>query len=185
LNPARCAFAGAAQVVERAGRVGQGRRSSLPRLGALAAAALLSGCGFTFFGLFGEDKSIQTRAIEFEVAQGANQDSPIALDIVYVHDEQMVPLLLQMTAHDWFQKRGQMTQAFPTGFELASYEVVPGQKGPTAAVTGKTKDAIAAFLFANYASDGTHRARLDALEHPVIELGAKDFTVLPARTASR
>ena len=150
--------------------------------GALFGAVLLSGCGFTFFGLFGDDKSIQTRAIEIEVAQGANQDSPIAIDVVDIHDEQMVPLLLQMTAHDWFQKRNQIAQAFPTGFDLASFEVVPGQKGPSEEVPSKSKSAIAAFVFANYAADGTHRARIDALKHAFIELGSKDFSVQPAPT---
>jgi type VI secretion system protein len=151
-------------------------------LSVVVGALLLSGCGFTFFGLFGDDKAIATRAIEIDVAQGANQDSPIAVDIVYVHDEQMVPLLLQMTARDWFQKRRQVSQSFPAGFDLASFELVPGQKGPVEEVPSTAKSAIAAFVFANYAADGTHRARIDALKRAVIELGSTDFSVQPAPT---
>lgn len=169
---------------QHAGEIGQGRRrGSALGLGALVGAALLAGC--SFFGLFGDDKSIHTRFIEFEVAQGANQDSPIAVDIVYVYDQQLVPLLVQMTAHDWFQKRGQIAQAFPTGFDLASVEVVPGQQGPTETVPRKARQAIAAFVFADYASDGTHRARIDGIERALVALGDKDFAILPPRTAAR
>jgi len=150
----------------------------VPALSALVVAAVLAGCG-------GGDKPIQTRLIEFEVAQGANQDSPIALDIVYVYDQQLVAQLVQMTAQDWFQKRGQIRQAFPAGFDLASFEVVPGQKGPIEAVPPKSTKAIAAFVFANYASDGTHRARIDALDRFFIALGDKDFVVMPPRTAAK
>lgn len=158
--------------------IGPGRRSSAPAASVLLAAALLAGCGSS-------DKPINTRVIEFEVAQGANQDSPIAIDIVYVFDPQLVAQLVQMTAHDWFQKRGQIRQAFPTGFDLASFEVVPGQRGPIEAVPPKSSQAIAAFIFASYSSEGTHRARIDGLDRFFIALGDKDFAILPPRTAAK
>jgi type VI secretion system protein len=148
------------------------------RLAAILVLALLAACG-------GGPKTIQTRLIEFEVAQGANQDSPIAIDIVYVYDPQLVAQLTQMTAGDWFQKKSQVRQAFPTGFDVASFEVVPGQKGPIESVPPKSREAIAAFVFANYASEGTHRARIDELEHSLIALGDKDFVVLPPKEAKQ
>lgn len=147
----------------------------------LVAAALLAGCGL--FG--GSDKGIQSRVIEFEVAQGANQDSPIAVDLVYVFDPQLVPQLTQMTAHDWFDKKSQVRQAFPNGFNVTSIEVVPGQKGPVEAVSPKASQAVAAFVFANYASAGTHRARVDGLERFFIALGDKDFVILPPKEAQK
>ena len=163
-----------------AGLVWRGRPAAT-LAGLVIATALLAGC--SVFG--GSDKPIQSRLIEFEVAQGANQDSPIALDIVYVYDPQLVAQLTQMTAHDWFQKRDQVRQAFPTGFDLASYEVVPGQKGPIEQVPPKASQAIAAFVFANYATDGTHRARVDGLERFFIALGDKDFVIVPPKQAQK
>jgi type VI secretion system protein len=159
------------------GASGPGTRPALPLLGVLLVVALLTGCG--------GDKGIESRVIEFQVAQGANQDSPIAVDIVYVYDPQLVAQLTQMTAHDWFEKRGQIRQAFPTGFDLASFEVVPGQRGPIESVPPKSSQATAAFVFANYASDGTHRARIDGLSVFTVALGDKDFTILPPRTAAQ
>lgn len=155
------------------------RGSPARRLGALLVVALLAGCGGA------SDKPIQSRLIEFAVAQGANQDSPIAVDIVYVYDPQLVAQLTQMTARDWFQKRDQIRQAFPTGYDLTSYEVVPGQKGPIETVPPKSSQAIAAFIFANYASDGTHRARVDGLERFFIALGDKDFVIQPPQEAKK
>ena len=169
----------------RAGRRGGGGRIARKRRAAsrccvLLAAALVTGCG-----VFGGDKPIQSRVIEFEVAQGANQDSPIAIDIVYVYDQQLVSQLTQMTAHDWFQKRSQVRQAFPTGFDVASFEVVPGQKGPIEAVPPKASQAVAAFVFANYSSEGTHRARVDGLDHFFIALGDKDFVIKPPQQQAK
>lgn len=158
-------------------RIGR-KPAATARLAAILVLGLLAGCG-------GGDKTIQSRLIEFEVAQGANQDSPIAIDIVYVFDPQLVPQLTQMTARDWFQKKSQVRQAFPTGFDVASFEVVPGQKGPIESVPSKSRDAIAAFVFANYASEGTHRARIDALEHCLIALGDKDFVMQSAKEAKQ
>ena len=155
------------------------RRSAIPELAVVALMALLAGCGSS------GDKPIASRVIEFEVAQGANQDSPIAVDIVYVYDPQLVAQLTQMTAHDWFQKKGEVRQAFPTGFDVTSLEVVPGQKGPVEAVSAKASKAIAAFVFANYASQGTHRARVDRLERFFIALGDKDFTILTPKEAKQ
>ncbi len=149
-------------------------------MGVLAGAVLLAGCS-----LFGGGKTIQSRVIEFQVAQGANQDSPIAVDIVYVYDPQLVPQLTQMTAHDWFQKKSQVRQAFPNGFDVTSLEVVPGQKGPIEAVSPKASQAIAAFVFANYFSEGTHRARVDGLERFFIALGDKDFVITPPQEAQK
>ena len=136
---------------------------------------LLSGCGL--FGSSGPDP-IQTRLITFQVAQTANQDAPIAVDIVYVRDPQLIPQLSQMTARDWFQKRSAIRQAFPAGFDLTSRELVPGQKAPDEEIKDPTTDAIAAFVFANYSSEGTHRARVDALERISIALGDKDFSIM-------
>jgi type VI secretion system protein len=158
------------------GEVGRRHRATV-WAGALLGLALLTGCG--------GDKGIQSRLIEFQVAQGANQDSPIAVDIVYVYDPQLVPQLTKMTAHDWFQKRSAVRQAFPTGFDVTSIEVVPGQKGPVEQVQPKASQAIAAFVFANYASEGTHRARVDGLERFFIALGDKDFVILPPQEAKQ
>lgn len=144
--------------------------------GAALSVLLLSGCGL--FGSSGPNQPIQTRLITFQVAQAANQDSPVAVDIVYVLDPQLIPQLSQMTAHDWFQKRSSIRQAFPAGFDLTSRELVPGQKAPDEEIKDPTTDAIAAFVFANYSSEGTHRARVDALEHISIALGEKDFSIM-------
>lgn len=149
-------------------------------LGVMLGAVLLAGCGI----ISSSTPTIKSRSIEIQVAQGANQDNPIAIDIVYVYDAQLVTQLTQMTAHDWFLKRDQIRQAFPGGYDVTSLELVPGQKGPTETVSSKSTDAIAAFVFANYASDGTHRARIDGLKQSLIALGDKDFAVLPPRPAA-
>ncbi|HLJ65383.1 MAG TPA: hypothetical protein VKT70_14810 [Stellaceae bacterium] len=134
---------------------------------------MVTACGFF------EEKPVKNRVIEFDVAPRANQDNPIAVDIVYVFNPQLAAELGGMTAHDWFLHRDQTRQAFPTDFDLKSFEFVPGQKGPVDEVPSRARTAVAAFVFADYASPGTHRARIDGLERILLRLGDTDFLVMP------
>lgn len=137
-----------------------------------AAALLLAGCAFG-------DPAIRTRVIEMEVAPGANGDDPVPVDIVLAYDPALVKQLSDLSASDWFRRRGELRLAFPTGAAIASYEVVPGQKGLRFDIPESAGKPIGAFVFAGYGTEGTHRARVDSLEHFAVLLGPKDFSIEP------
>jgi type VI secretion system protein len=136
------------------------------------AVLLLAGCAFG-------DPEIKTRVIEMEVAPGANGDDPIRVDIVLAHDPELVKQLVDLSASDWFRRRGELRLAFPTGITIASREVVPGQKGLRFDVPESAGEAIGAFVFAEYGTEGAHRARVDRLERFAVLLGPKDFSIEP------
>jgi type VI secretion system protein len=149
-----------------------GVRSRRSVAGGFAVALLLAGCAFG-------DPAIRTRVIEMEVAPGANGDDPVPVDIVLAYDPELVKQLTDLSAADWFRRRGEVRLAFPTGAAITSYEVVPGQKGLRFDVPETTGKPIGAFVFAGYGTEGTHRARVDSLEHFAVLLGPKDFSIEP------
>lgn len=139
-------------------------------LAGVVLAAAMAGCSST-------DPRIKTRTLEIEVAPKANADNAVAVDLVLVHDTTLLPALTEMAAAAWFKNRDQLKLANPTGLEVQSFEVIPGQKGPRTAITGRGSDAVGAFVFANYDSAGPHRARIDGLPAVLLRLGEKDFAV--------
>jgi hypothetical protein len=58
---------------------------------------------------------------------GANLNSPVAVDIVLVMDEAALEKLAALPAGKWFQMRADMLRTFPGTFSYKSWEVAPGQ----------------------------------------------------------
>lgn len=136
----------------------------------LASVLLLAGCSTS-------DPRIKTESIQFVVASNANADNAVAVDLVLVYDTPLLASFLDLPAATWFRNRDQLRLANPTGIEVQSFEVMPGQRGPQHVITGRGGDAVGAFLFASYDTPGPHRARIDGLPTVLLRLGEKDFAV--------
>lgn len=146
------------------------RRTRAVVFGAMAGAVLaLAGCA--------ADTRIKTRSIAIDVAPNANADNALAVDVVLIHDAALLASVGEMPSTNWFKNRAQLMLANPTGMEVQSFEVIPGQKGPRYTVTGRGNDALGAFVFADYGTPGVHRARVDGLPTVLLRLGEKDFAV--------
>jgi len=117
---------------------------------------LLAGCGTS--SLFG--RRIAVRRIAIAVADEANENAPIALDLVHVSERPpLAGTIADLSAAQWFERRAQYERDWPRDLDIRSWEVVPGQilpeeRLPSPAVSSE------AFLFALYHAPGTHRARL-------------------------
>ena len=118
--------------------------------------------------------------VQVQVADTANQQSPVALDLVLVYDKQLFKELLQLSAADWFNKREQFRRDYPAGqgFDAWGWEWVPGQNVPLQKLPLKPK-AKGGVIFVNYFSPGEHRARIQPNKSINVELGETDFAVQP------
>lgn len=118
---------------------------------------LLGSCGLGVRtkALFGEQMQVNV-----EISETANDNSPIAVDILLVHDEERLPDFLALSAKEWFAKREQIQRDNPDdpGFQIWSWEWVPGQRitGLQLPLDPKAKGGI---LYAHYHSPGEHRMR--------------------------
>lgn len=149
-------------------------RYSAGRCGFPAGFAILA---FLALAACGTDSRIKTQTVDLEVGANANADNALAVDLVLVYDSTLLPSFTELTSAAWFKNRDQLKLANPSGIEVQSFEVMPGQKGPRYKVAGRGNDALGAFVFAGYDTPGPHRARIDGIPAVLLRLGEKDFAV--------
>jgi type VI secretion system protein len=121
-------------------------------------------------------------AVRVEVSPQANNNNPVALDLVLVKSKKLLKELMKLSAGEWFEKRSQYRLDYPkeTGLNAGSWEWVPGQVVQIDPMPFKDKFA-GGLVFANYIAPGTHRAVIDPSKPVVIKLGAEDLTVIPEK----
>src|SRR5262245_58200201 len=99
------------------------------------------------------------------VAPDVNEDRPIPVDVVFVWDKATAAKLDALTAKDWFDKRDAFRRDDPQerAFTVRDWEWVPGQEVPQIDLTvhaSSRRWLRAVYVFANYRTEGSHRARL-------------------------
>ncbi len=125
--------------------------------------------------------SIATRALGVTVDPGANNASPVPVELVVVYDPEILPLLLEMTARQWFDGRDQLLLDHPRGVRTQLWEFVPGQEMPMRRLPLPRDGAVAAFIYADYFTPGPHRVRIDPYSRILIRLTPDEVVVEPVR----
>jgi len=118
--------------------------------------------------------------MQVNVADGANQNYPIPMDLVTVTDKKVIAEIGKLTAKDWFDRRMQVLRDFHGKIDVASWEWVPGQHAGPISVEINPKTRVA-YVFANYLNPGGHRALVDVKTPVVVNLGPEDFTLQPLK----
>ncbi|MBK1662226.1 type VI secretion protein [Paracraurococcus ruber] len=138
---------------------------------AMPALALLPGCGTMFA------RRVAVRRIAIAVAPGANDNTPIALDLVHVSDRPpLAGEIGALAAADWFERRSQYQRDWARDLEVRSWEVVPGQVLPEERLPAPRVSSDA-FVFALYRRPGAHRTRLASGGRLLVRLGAEEMQV--------
>jgi type VI secretion system protein len=115
-------------------------------------------------------------SLQVVITPTANQNSPVAVDVLLIKDKAFFKSAQGMTAGEWFAKRASLQGQHRKALEVMSWEWVPGQSIDPISFVVPT-DVQAAMLFANYASDGPHRALLPTSGKVAISLDDEDFTI--------
>lgn len=134
----------------------------------------LLGCGANKRSFFGGDITVQVYA-DPEI----NEKSPVAVEMIVVYDEDLLKALLAKTAGEWFKDRDQIVKDHPGEkdfISLGRWEVVPGQSLPAEDVSFGT-GARGGIVFADYFSEGAHRARFEPHKSLKIHLQDKDLAL--------
>jgi len=116
--------------------------------------------------------------VKVDVSPQANNNNPVALDLVLVKDKKLFLELKKISAAEWFEKRNQYRLDYPKelGLSAGSWEWVPGQAVKIDPMSFKEKYA-GGLVFANYFTPGAHRAVIDPTKPVVITLGPDDLSV--------
>lgn len=147
---------------------------------ALAVLSALAGCGVSK-GLMHKATRVAhvssgKLSLQVAISSTANQNSPVAVDVLLIRDKTFLKTAQSMSASDWFAKKMQLQRQNPKAMEVKSWEWIPGQDvAPISFVV--PVDVQAAIMFANYGTGGTHSAPLPTSGKVSIFLDDEDFTV--------
>lgn len=116
--------------------------------------------------------------VKVHVSSDANNNNPVAVDLVLVSDKKLLQELMKMSASEWFEKRHQVALDYPkeTSLGAGRWEWVPGQQVKVDRVTVKY-EVVGGVVFANYFNAGPHRAPIDPRKGILITLGEEDLCV--------
>jgi|SRR5688500_6483715 len=116
--------------------------------------------------------------VKVHVSSDANNNNPVAVDLVLVSDKKLLQELMKMSASEWFEKRHQVALDYPkeTSLGAGRWEWVPGQQVKVDRVTVKF-EVVGGVVFANYFNAGPHRAPIDPRKGILITLGEVDLCV--------
>ena len=155
------------------------RRSFLLSAGAVAIMLLFTACPKVKIPKKIPGTSGESRLdVKVHVSPAANNNNPVAVDLVLVSDKKLLQELMKMSASEWFEKRHQVALDYPkeTGLSAGRWEWVPGQQVKLDRVTVKFEVA-GGVIFANYFNAGTHRAPINPRKGILITLGDEDLCV--------
>ena len=138
---------------------------------------LLGGCAMPSFLSFKGDK-VTWDELTLAASDDVNNNSPVAVDVVFVTDDAMLARVAELPASKWFAARADLVSTFPKALRYQSWEVVPGQHLDVPGDTFDRPRVTAAFIFANYADPGAHRVRIEQFNGRLaVQLDNNTFSV--------
>ena len=105
----------------------------------------------------------------FAATADANADQAVAVDIVISSEQRLSEMLSELTAGEYFGRRGALEADFPSTMRVISLELPPSGTANSYVARGCT-----VFVFANYANDGEHR--LEVSGNGTIRLSRDDLS---------
>jgi len=118
------------------------------------------------------------KAITLVAATDVNQNSPLALDLVFVNDSAALEKLLTMPAAKWFASKDELLKTYPNALIIKSWELVPQQVLQLSEEALGSPRVAGMVLFANYFTPGDHRAQLPLGRVAfLVDLNARSFSV--------
>jgi type VI secretion system protein len=157
--------------------------NSLPSSTTIALALLpLLALAFCSCGVLVSTRSLlgETLDLEVHIADMANQDNPVAMDVILVYDEDLLKKLLQLSAKEWFEQKAQFKKDYPedSGFEVWEREWIPVANTYQEHLSLRG-GAVGGIIFAGYRTDGAHRYRLELYQDVRVMLDGDDMSVEP------
>ena len=125
------------------------------------------------------DTHVWLETVYFEVDENLNNDAPVTVNIVIAHNEKLLNNLLTMTASQYFEKKEQIQRDNAADLDIYHYDIIPGQVLGANTIKPKKSTGKGIIVFARYASNGDHRQRIGSDRAVTIQMGPKDFQIVP------
>jgi type VI secretion system protein len=98
--------------------------------------------------------------IQVSISPDANENTPLAVELIVVYENKIVDKLLEKKAREWFSGREQFLRDYADHVKSWKFEWTPGQEvAPLELSYGVGAKRVV--LFADYVTPGEHRASID------------------------
>ena len=114
--------------------------------------------------------------LEIIAENNANNNSPVAVDIVASYNKSLTERLISISARTYFQQKKQLERDFPNTIYTKGWEIPPGMSA-NEVVMHDPQMVSGMFIFADYLTPGDHRARLEPDEYVKVILQEKDMVI--------
>jgi type VI secretion system protein len=114
---------------------------------------------------------------DVRVDRQANLNSPVAVSVVVVRDKDLLDRLIELPAAQYFEQREQLQRDFPKDLDEWSWEWVPGQVVAPLSLRFRA-GAKGGLVFADYLTEGDHRARFDPYRPFRLVLGETELSLI-------
>ena len=120
--------------------------------------------------------------VRVRVVPRANENNPVAVDLILVSDKKLLEQLMRMSAKEWFEQKHQIQLDYPKETDLTAgrWEWVPGQSVKLDRLPVR-RAIVGGITFANYLSEGPHRVAMNPRKDILLTLGEKDICVQVAK----
>jgi type VI secretion system protein len=149
--------------------VSQPKAAAVVALAVLAVAALV-GCSMlgSLFGKGTPTTSLRSIAVIAEAS--ANLDSATALDVLFVYDSSVLPLL-PANGPAWFAQKPGLANTLGTAVDIVSLQVPPPYRLAAVALPARYRHAIRVVAYANYLTPaGQTPINLTTFKHATLTL---------------
>lgn len=115
-------------------------------------------------------------SLEVTISPAANENSPVAVDVLLIKDKTLLKTIQGMTAGEWFSRKAQMRPRMPKALEMQQWEWVPGQQIRIEPLPVGS-DVKGVVLFAKYATPGPHIALIPSRGRVCVSLNEQDLSI--------
>ncbi|MFT5421675.1 MAG: hypothetical protein ACI9D5_002433 [Candidatus Endobugula sp.] len=123
-------------------------------LSLLLVILMLNACSSTKYTLkmlgVGSDNAIKN--ITLVSFPDSNMNSPVAIDLLFVNDDSISPLLLGLSGSEWFNDKALLLSRYGKALDVVSLEVVPLSFVESVDLPKTKKLAQRVLMFTNYRS---------------------------------
>lgn len=120
----------------------------------------------------------EVKSVGLMVKFDAQLQHAISVDVVFAYDENLVALLSNATATQWFSQKMGYIASYGHNMDIVHREIVPGYSEHITELPGRHSDAKAVVAFAYYPDDPTTIAVLTPFATPWLLFSAQTMTLL-------
>lgn len=90
------------------------------------------------------------RHLVINTVSQSNNAFPVAVDVVFVYQDELIPTVSEMNGLQWFEAKSQLELRHQNDIDVISFELVPGVEEQVVQLPQSVKKAKKALIFANY-----------------------------------